>query len=269
MPISLVLLVSSCLKDDVNETIVLLGTESEVQPIEEVIPDTLLKFLMKPDVLETPLPVGNTPPDIQGEYLFGPRELFGYNWFSPEANDSLYIRFGGTADTLLVPSDTLTFHVSDTIIQDGDTLVTQHDSIVVTNNMSLYYPDGQHNRLVSCDILEKGFSRKSVKNAYVMGEGEGAQFTVYFTVEYDDCVEPVSGAAFTLTRGYIITGTITEYGIANAIVASINIDAQFNYLPSGIPEDALERLKNNIFVYRVKTDDPNPFGTAKRQKWYN
>ena len=41
LPILLATLVTGCLKDDPNErTIVLLGTESEVKPIEEVIPDT-------------------------------------------------------------------------------------------------------------------------------------------------------------------------------------------------------------------------------------
>lgn len=231
LPVLLAMLVSSCLKDDVNETVILLGTESDVKPIGEVIPDTLLNFLADPTVMDGfTLPVGNMPPDIQGEYVFFPRELFADNGFSPVANDTLFFRFGGTPE-------------------------------------SQYYPNGQHNRLVPCDIHEKGFSLKSIEKAFVMGSGD--EFTVYFAVQYDDCVEVVSGTQYTLTRGYIITGTVTATGIDRAIVACVNMDAKFNVMPSGVPEEALERLIGQIFVYRVKTDDPNnPFGSAIRQQWY-
>ena len=269
MPVLLAMLVTGCLKDEMDgKTIVLMGTESDVQPIDNVIPDTLLNFLMDPAVLENPLPIGNMPPDIQGEYLFGPRELYAYNdTHQLEDNDTLYFRFGGAADTLSVSADTMVFQVVDTIVQDGDTVVTQHDSIVVVNNVNLYYPYGQHNRVTPCDILENSFPRESISKAFVMGEGD--QFTAYFTVKYVDLEEPNSGAKFSLTRGYIITGTVTESGIDHAVVASINIDAESNAVPSSIPNDFCESMKGQIFVYRVKTNDPsNPFGSAVREKWY-
>ena len=55
LPILLATLVTGCLKDDPSErTIVLLGTESEVKPIEEVIPDTLTVFIKDSVALNLP-----------------------------------------------------------------------------------------------------------------------------------------------------------------------------------------------------------------------
>lgn len=230
----LMVLMTGCLKDDLQGTIVLMGTESDVKSIEEVIPDTLLSFVadtteMEGEVLE--LHEGITPPDIQGEYMFFPRELYADNGHHPEANDTLFFRFGG----------------------DGDTLG--------------YYPEGQHNRCMPVDILEKGFSQKHVDKAYVMGNG--SDFTAYFTVPYDDCFESMSGIYFTLTRGYVIKGTVSDTGIDDVVMACVNISAEPNNPSDYVPDDAFRLMLNRIYIYRVNTGNTSdPFGSAVRQQWY-
>ena len=223
LPVSLVLLVTSCLKDEMNQTIVLMGTESDVKPIEAIIPDTLLTFIADPTVMHDTVmipPVGNMPPDIQGEFVFGPRELFSYNENYLMGGDTLYIRFGGDPDTVI----------------------------------SSYYPQGQHNRMVLCDIKEPSLPLMSA-DAFVMGTD--SLFTVYFDVTYDNVGNPATGGTYSLRRGYVVTGIITNAGIEQARLACVNI------------ESSLTDLVNLIFVYRVETDDPdNPFGTATRKQWY-
>lgn len=251
------LLLTGCLKDDSNQsTIVLMGTEANVKPIEEVVPDTLLTYIadrVAMDNQDIELPKGINPPDIQGEYMFAPRELYAYNDHHPVALDSVFIRFGGQPSFLV---DTITL---------VDSLGNQIDSVIYT----VYYSEGQHNMLVPCDIygdvIEKGDQHniKSV-DAYVMGSGNN--FTAYFTVDYQ-CQEPSSGQDYNYTRGYILTGEIADVGIKSAKLAIVNINVE---VPSqtggfvGLPE------KDWIFVYRVKTDDPqNQFGVAVRENWYD
>ena len=236
------LLLTGCLKEDlVRGTVALMGSESYVKPIEEVIPDTLLRFIADSSVMGNDtivLPCGNVPPDIQGEYLFFPRELYKHNGHHPLADDTLFFRFGGDyrVDTL-------------------------------DNDVWVCYPDGQHNRIASGDLLEKGFSQKTIDTVYLMGEGNG--FTAYFKVDYKDCYEPMSQVYYTLTRGYIITGTITESGIRHAIIACVNIAAMPQTPSQYIPFDAFERsMVNRIYIYRVQANNSNPFGTAVRQQWY-
>lgn len=225
---------SGCLKDAGEETIVLMGTESGVQRIEDVIPDTLLNFISDTRAMHgepIDLPYGNTPPDIQGEFVFYPRELYADNGFHPTANDSLCLRFGGDCDTLGC------------------------------------YPHGQHNRLTPCDIFENGFSRQHVDAISLFGNGEA--FAAYFIVSFDDCYEPMSGVNYTLTRGYIVVGEMTSDGIDHAVVACVNKDVTPNNPSEYIPENAFRVLKDRIYVYRVKTNDSShPYGMAVRQQWY-
>lgn len=235
---ALTLMLTGCLKDDISQpTIVLMGSESGIKPIEEVIPDTLLRFItdtaaMGDDVIV--LPTGNIPPDVQGEYMFFPRDLYKDNGYHPLAGDTLLFRFGGEQ-----PIDTL-----------------------------LYYPQGQHNRSVPGDIHEKGFHQERIDTVYLMGEG--SRFAAYFTVAYKNCYELNSHLYYTLTRGYVITGTVTESGIANAIVACVNISAEPNTPSQFIPFDSFEHyMVNRIYIYRVQTNDPNAFGLAVRRKWYH
>ena len=267
LPVMLMMLMTGCLKDDLNEgTIVLLGTESEVQPIQEVIPDTLLSFVeqMNPALV---LPTGNTPPDIQGEFVFAPREIYANNGHQPPADDTIRFRFGGESSSYEALSE-IQLHAGDTLFQGNDTLVLHADSTLQVTETVLYYPQGQHNRLVPCDVLEDGFSLKEGVQAYVMGTGD--QFTVYFTVTYDDCVEPVSGVEYLLTRGYILTGTITAAGIENAKLACVNMAAQPNTSSPNVPDSSFQSMVNRIYVYFVKTNgSSNPFGTAVRKNWFN
>ena len=93
----LAMLATACLKDNPNNgTIVLMGTESDVKPIDQVIPDTLLKFLGNSQAMHMQaltLATGNTPPDVQGEYAFAPAELFAYNDTHPAPGDTIFFRF--------------------------------------------------------------------------------------------------------------------------------------------------------------------------------
>lgn len=223
LPISLVLLVTSCLKDEMNETIVLMGTESYVKRIDSIIPDTLFSYIGDSAVMGDNVIVpnrGSMPPNIQGEFVFGPRELFSYNETYHGNLDTLYIRFGGDPDTVL----------------------------------NSYYSQGQHNMMVVCDIKEPGLPLMSV-DAFVMGTGN--QFTVYFDVTYNHVENPATGGNYSLKRGYVLAGNITNAGIERARLACVNI------------ESSLTDMVDKIFVYRVKTDDPaNPFGTASRKNWY-
>ena len=266
LPVLLVVLMTGCLKDDQDQsTIVLLGTESDVKPIEEVIPDTLLSFL-KTVSPELTLPTGNTPPDIQGEFVFAPRELYANNGHLLPANDTIRFRFGGDSEPLEITSE-IQLHSGDTIFYGADTLVLHADSLLTITGMTLYYPEGQHNGLVPCDILEDGLSLQKGIEAYVMGTGN--QFTVYFVVTYDDCEEPNSGVKFSLTRGYVLTGTMTEDGIDRAVMACVNIAVQAQTTSPNVPGSSLQDMLDKIYVYRVNSGNPiNPFGMAVRKNWY-
>lgn len=272
LPVLLTMLVTGCLKEDLNQgTIVLMGTESEVQPIDSVIPDTLLNFIkdkesMGGENLVLNLSEGNMPPDIQGEFVFKPVDVYADNGhFGGVPIDSICFRFGGdpsfiidTVDVTYYPGDTI-FNVTDIIVVTDTTVVHVPDTVV-------YYLEGQHNMFVPCDIygdvMEKGDKyNKKATNAFVMGTGDS--FTAYFTVEYD-CEYGTTG--FKQTRGYILSGVIADEGIEEAKLAIVNKTVDVGGSPglASLPEEGW------IFVYRVRTDNPEqPFGTAVRQNWYN
>lgn len=268
------MLVTGCLKDDPNEeTIVLLGTESDVKLIKEVIPDTLLVFIADTFAmgsLTLDLPTGNTPPDIQGEYMFGPRTLYKYNGDHPVANDTVYLRFGGAQALLQIPEEHH-YHAGDILIQGEDTITFTTDTTIQVMGTEVYYPDGQNNKLVPCDIkgdiMEKGnVMLKKQTPAYVVGRGSA--FTAYFTVDYE-CEETVSGMEFTLKRGYILKGTMTQEGIGEAVLACVNIEAKPQGSSTTVPNEAIQSMENNIYIYRVrKLGNPDAFGTAIRYAWY-
>jgi hypothetical protein len=252
LPVLLAMLVTSCLKDDLNQTIVLLGTESDVKTIEQVIPDTLMSFItdtmaMQDSVLI--LPDGNLPPDIQGEFMFFPRDLYRNNGYQGPEGDTLFIRFGGDQGEIYTYLDSVHYAPGDSLFLGMDTILIQSDTIILVEDTVFCYPQGQHNRMVPCDIQESGLSGSV--DAYVMGEDD--QFTAYFTVSYEN-----DGNGNSLKRGYILTGTITPAGIDKAIMACVNIDCSD------------QSMINAIGVYRVRNDDPNDrFGLAVRQKWYS
>lgn len=259
---------TSCLKDDPSQgTIALMGTEADVKPIDQVIPDTLLHFIGDSNVMHNQvidLPAGVTPPDIQGEFMFAPRELFAYNHhFVP--NDTVRIRFGGDPSFLsTIVTDTIEIGV-DTVITETDTILKPIDSLVVDTVSVPYYLEGQHNMLVPVDIygdvIEKGNQyNKKQANGYVMGSGK--RFTAYFAVDYA-C--EMDGVDFAYRRGYVVTGEIAPEGIKNAVMAIVNMDVVVdgNSIYANFPE------KDWIYVYRAKSDDSqNPFGVAIRQNWY-
>ena len=279
LPVLLVMLMTGCLKDNLQEgTIVLLGTESDVKPIGEVIPDTLLKFIMDADAMSPTLnlPAGNCPPDIQGEYVFSPMELYAYNAdnYTPSPDDTLFFRFGGSLSSYQVEME-IEYHQGDTLIQGNDTLVFSSDTTIMTTGTNYYYPDGQNNMKVPCefygDVMEEGnkYNLKQTE-AYVMGYTDvltnKKAFSVYFTIDYD-CEEVNSGEKYTLTRGYIITGVVTQQGIGQAVVACVNKEVKLQNTSSTVPPIAIESMKDLIYIYRIKGTESEPFGLAVRQQW--
>lgn len=95
-PVLLMMLAVGCLKENDEGTIVLMGTESDVKPVDLVIPDTLMGFLGDTVAMhqrQITLPAGNIPPDIEGEYVLAPMSLFAYNHRNPLPDDSLFFRF--------------------------------------------------------------------------------------------------------------------------------------------------------------------------------
>ena len=231
-----------------------------------MIPDTLLRFME--DSLHMVLPKGNMPPDIQGEFMLYPREMYFHNGSESlqHSYDTVYFRFGGEAAPLVTTIDTQ-LHLGDTLIIGADTTVLQADSVIQVMDTVFYYPNGQHNQLMPCDILENGFSSPvAISKAVVMGSGNA--FTVYFTLTYPVEVDEVE---YQLTRGYIITGLVTEMGIDNIVMACINISiSDLNNNSNGTAVVDPSDIVNRFYGYRVKSNTPgNPFGSAIRKKWYN
>ena len=227
------LLLVSCLKDDPKEgTIVLMGAETYVKGIEEVIDDTLLRVLadtslMKLDSLS--LYKGNTPPDVQGQFVFCPKELLWYNADQIAAGDSICFRFGGDVDTLGC------------------------------------YPEGQHNRVVPLDYQEDAMM-KHTDTAYLMGNKD--RFTAYFELTHNN-ISDIPGVNFNLRRGYVIMGRMSPRGdkMLNVRVACINLQLVVNsnnVAVSGVQNEFIEAMKGRIFVYRVQDDGP-----VLRQNWYH
>lgn len=237
LPVLMVALLSGCLKDDPNEgTIVLLGTESDVKPIfgsNGVIPDTLQNFILDTTAMHhqiLKLPEGSMPPDIQGEFVF-PRRLKAHNGYGIDLFDTVFIRFGGDCDSL-----------------------------------GVYYPNGQHNMMVPCDIkgdvMEEGsvFRIKSQPKAYVMGNGK--DFAAYFVIDDYNCDVLLDGVLrpYKMKRGYIFTGKVTADGVENAILACINISVE-----GDIPAGSAVPREDYIYIYQSSI----PSGAAIRKKWYN
>ena len=216
------LLFSGCLKESA-ETLILMGTEYYVKPVEDVIPDTLITFL---DTLKLTLPTGNMPPDVQGEYVFQPRELLASNIdYVPHFSEVVRFRFGGDLDT-----------VKD-IYQD------------------------QHNRVVSFDYQEDALGLMHEDTVYLMGSGN--TFTAYFTQKLD--IQYLASVRLELTRAVAIFGAVSQVGIDSARIAFLNTDVRVVQNNSGasIPNEALNSMKGQIFVYQVENK-----GVAIRQNWY-
>lgn len=219
-PVLMALLAAGCLKEPTEGTIVLMGTEEEVKPLESVIPDTLVKFLgdniamhQKPVVP----PAGNMPPNVEGEYVLAPMSLFAFNHREPLPDDSLFFRFSS-----------------------------------------------QHNRLVLCDIYEKSHERATAPETFLMGNGKN--FTAYFTVTYE--CQPIAGddLSYTLTRGYLITGTVTSQGIDDAIVACLNISVDIDPSETSAWVSDVKSTEGDIYVYCALGG--TPFGPAVRYNWF-
>lgn len=215
----LLLTMAGCLKDDPNQgTIILMGTESYVKTIEEVIPDALLSFL---DANDIALHEGNVPPDIQGELRF-PRDLIYYNCSAGEAiqvDDTLFYRFGG--DNAL----------------DGN---------------FVYYPNGQHGRVLPCDSWETGVAISATNPAYLMGNGN--DFTMYF-IQHCKVEENDMQVKYDLDRAVVIVGTVTADGLDDAMVAYLNIGVSNIDNPMGfVPNQYIMAMVGRINVYQVKPD---------------
>jgi len=206
------LLFSGCLKESAD-TLILMGTEDYVQSAEEVIPDTLRRFLTHS--LRLDLPMGNVPPNVQGEYVFQPRELVGSNVdVVPDFSEVVRFRFGGDLD------------VGHGIYQD------------------------QHNRVVSFDYQEDALGLMHKDTVYLMGSGNS--FTAYFTQKMN--VQYSTSVRFELTRAVAIFGAVTPMGIDSARMACLNTDVRVVQNTSGtsVPDEVLNALKDRIYVYQVE-----------------
>jgi len=88
--LSLTLLMSRCLKDSVtDDTIILIGQENFVKPVDSLIPDTLqnLFFEQLGDVHH-----GLVPPNLEGEFCIGEIEYCQSNYLDLLNNDNMYLR---------------------------------------------------------------------------------------------------------------------------------------------------------------------------------
>lgn len=101
LPILLTFFVTGCLKEDTeSNTLVLLGTESEVQTYDEMEGlDTLRTFLL--DSMALSLPTGNFPPDVQGKFTFDLITLESYNNHHHIPNGSLEIQLDNQHNRLI------------------------------------------------------------------------------------------------------------------------------------------------------------------------
>lgn len=206
-------LVASCLKDKGEGTVVLMGSEAYVKPIEEVVPETLLLFLSDNGLH---CAEGNNPPDVQGEYELNPRHLKWCNTDAVPADDALFFRFGGDLDTLVAPN---------------------------------YYPYGQHGRVVPCDYKETYFDLNHADTVYLMGNGDA--FTAYFVMTFPH-IQGAPGADFDLTRCFVITGRLSGDNIHDAHVACMNTKVTINENDpalSGVSSELLKKMEGRIYVY--------------------
>lgn len=230
MAFVLLALVASCLKDEGNGTIVMMGSESYWKPVEKVIPDTLLRFL---DVKGCPYSKGYNPPNVQGEYELCPRELKWSNVDAIPAGDSLFFRFGGNLDTEITEEDTL-----------------------------WYYSHGQHGRVTPCDYLETYFDLNHADVVYLMGEGDSV--TVYFAMTFPH-INSAPGVDFDLTRGFMVIGRLpqSERDTFNVHVACVNMKVKVNEndpAVSGVSDELLEKMEGRIYVYK---------GPVYKKQWYH
>lgn len=205
---------TGCLKDDPEVgTIVLMGSESYVKPIEEVIPDTLLSYIES----ETDLSLvhkGNMPPNIQGEYAFAPRELIKTNAALVASNDTLLFRFGG---------DSLHYDVY-----------------------------GQHNRVVSCDFQEKSFPLVHVDAINLMGHGSyfTAYFVLNYEHIIESGAD-ISLKRAVMISGKVNSSGNIDHAIYAFVNQEIIINSN-DVAVSGVEDASFAEMKDNIYIYRVK-----------------
>lgn len=207
------LTLTSCLKDQGQGTLVMMGTESYVKPLGAVIPDTLLRFLEANNLRYFQ---GNTPPDVQGEYELCPRELLLSNVDAIPAGDSLFFRFGGDCDTLT------------------------------------YYPHGQHGRVMPCDYLETYFDLNHSDTVYLMGEADNVTVYFAMTFPHINSAPGVDfdltrGFMIMGHLPQVATDTVTMQ------VACVNLKVKVNKndpAVSGVSDQLLKRMEGRIYVYQ-------------------
>lgn len=88
--LGLALLLPRCLKDSItDDTIILIGEEKYVKPIESMIPDTLKNLFLEQlgNVHE-----GLVPPNLEGEYCIGEIAYCESNYLDLMNNDNMYLR---------------------------------------------------------------------------------------------------------------------------------------------------------------------------------
>lgn len=132
LPVLLAIFVTGCLKEDPDsKTLVLLGTESEVQTFDEVEGlDTLRTFLL--DSLALALPIGNFPPDVQGKFTFDLITLESYNNHLHIPSGSLEIQLNNQHNRLISDCE---------VVLEDDTLIPQKAYVMGDSegNFTVYF----------------------------------------------------------------------------------------------------------------------------------
>lgn len=102
---------TNCNKNTYDETIVLLGKEAYVIPLNDLLPDTLKsKFQLHMGVM----PEGYIPPNIEGEYVISPKEFTYSNFVNLFDNMDMYLRITKQHNRIA----TVEFYEGGTVVTD-------------------------------------------------------------------------------------------------------------------------------------------------------
>lgn len=161
-----------------DDTIVLLGEESYVQNMYEIIGDTaLIPFCLENNLC---LPEGFNPPDIQGEFVLSDLRCMNSVGSLPTTIDSLFFRFGGEPEI--------------------DTATGNH----------YYLTDaGQHHMVVACDYKVDDMLLH-FDAITVMGDGKDfSAFFAYDTLVVINMPGDPTTYRFNITQGVLLTGQMS------------------------------------------------------------
>lgn len=185
LPVLLAIFVTGCLKEDPDsKTLVLLGTESEVQTFDEVESlDTLRTFLL--DSLALALPIGNFPPDVQGKFTFDLITLESYNNHHHIPSGSLEIQLNNQHNRLISDCE---------VVLEDVTLIPQKAYVMGDSegNFTVYFAVTKEITPFAEDV----FTYMQTKGCVITGNvGELGEAVVVATVVIDIEIKTPSSSA--------------------------------------------------------------------------